>query len=95
MDLGSAITRCRTVAGIEKKDLARRAGITEQYMRDVENGNAMPSILRLETMAREMGFTVPVIILLAQGIDVTDQESIEMQMSIIRIGLESFASGEY
>ena len=87
MDLGSAITLCRMAAGIEKKDLARRAGITEQYMRDVENGNAMPSILRLETMAREMGFTVPVIILLAQGIDVTDQADINKQLDIIRISL--------
>ncbi|AIQ34722.1 MULTISPECIES: helix-turn-helix transcriptional regulator [Paenibacillus] len=48
--LGEYITFSRTAKGLSKSELARRVGITPQYMRDIEDNRTIPSEEKLELM---------------------------------------------
>ena len=53
--LGRAITVLRTEQGVERKELADRAGISYSYLAEIENGNKPPSSSVLVVLAEALG----------------------------------------
>ncbi len=53
--LGRTIKVARTDLGIERKDLAERAGISYSYLAAIENGQKQPSSQVLLTLAEALG----------------------------------------
>lgn len=50
--LGAKVRALRKARGFSRRDLARRTGISERFLADVEAGTANPSLLRLATLAQ-------------------------------------------
>ena len=53
--LGRAIKLLRTEQGVERKELADRAGISYSYLSEIENGNKPPSSSVLVVLAEALG----------------------------------------
>ena len=53
--LGRAIKLLRTEQGVERKELADRAGISYSYLAEIENGNKPPSSSVLVVLAEALG----------------------------------------
>jgi DNA-binding XRE family transcriptional regulator len=49
--LGHAIRRARTRLGLSMRDVAAKAGVSQPFLSDLENGRAMPSITTLYRLA--------------------------------------------
>jgi transcriptional regulator with XRE-family HTH domain len=58
MNLGQAAKLIRTASGIKQKEIAKRLGVTPNYISMVENGKREPSISFLRELA--VVFNVPV-----------------------------------
>jgi transcriptional regulator with XRE-family HTH domain len=64
MDLGKNIRITRIARGLSSAELARRVGVTANYVSLIENGRRTPSLKRLEAVAATLG--VPTSFLLRQ-----------------------------
>lgn len=53
--VGRAIKLLRTEQGVERKELADRAGISYSYLAEIENGNKPPSSSVLVVLAEALG----------------------------------------
>jgi len=53
--LGRAIKVARTELGLERKDLAARAGVSYAYLSDIESGRGRPSSKALRAIAEALG----------------------------------------
>jgi len=69
--LGRAIKVLRTIRGIDRKDLADRAGLSYSYLAEIENGKKSPSASAQKALADALG--VPVRALHAQASRLLDQ----------------------
>ncbi len=65
--LGRQIKVSRTDLGIERRQLAERAGISYSYMTEIENGNKPPSASVLERIARALGMRMSELIHTAEN----------------------------
>ncbi len=65
--LGRTIKVIRTDQGIERRDLAERAGISYSYLTEIENGNKPPSPTVLEPLARALGLRMFELMEAAEG----------------------------
>jgi transcriptional regulator with XRE-family HTH domain len=53
--VGAAIARARQRAGLSTRELAGRAGMSQPFLSNLENGRAMPSIATLYRLAHALG----------------------------------------
>ena len=65
--LGRTIKVLRTDLGIERRDLAERAGISYSYITEIENGNKPPSSSVLNPIASALGLRMSQLIEAAEG----------------------------
>jgi transcriptional regulator with XRE-family HTH domain len=65
--LGRTIKVFRTDLGIERRDLAERAGISYSYITEIENGNKPPSSSVLGPIAAALGLRMSQLIEAAEG----------------------------
>lgn len=65
--LGRTIKVFRTDLGIERRDLAERAGISYSYITEIENGNKPPSSSVLGPIATALGLRMSQLIEAAEG----------------------------
>ncbi|NLO28592.1 MAG: helix-turn-helix transcriptional regulator [Actinobacteria bacterium] len=65
--LGRTIKVIRTDLGIERRDLAERAGISYSYITEIENGNKPPSSSVLGPIASALGLRMSQLIEAAEG----------------------------
>jgi len=65
--LGRTIKVIRTDLGIERRDLAERAGISYSYITEIENGNKPPSSSVLGPIATALGLRMSQLIEAAEG----------------------------
>lgn len=65
--LGRTIKVIRTDLGIERRDLAERAGISYSYITEIENGNKPPSSSVLGPIAAALGLRMSQLIEAAEG----------------------------
>lgn len=52
------VRQVRQRVGISQKDLARKVGITQAFLSEVETGNKSPSLLTAAKLARALGCTI-------------------------------------
>jgi transcriptional regulator with XRE-family HTH domain len=65
MKLGEAIKEVRGERELTQKDLAKRVGITQSHLSQLESGNKEPSLSTLERIAEELDLSVPMLVVLA------------------------------
>jgi transcriptional regulator with XRE-family HTH domain len=65
--LGRTIKVIRTDQGIERRDLAKRAGISYSYLTEIENGNKPPSSSVLAPIAEALGLRMSQLIEAAEA----------------------------
>ena len=63
MKLGQAIKLVRTANGLRQKEIARKLGVTPNYVSLIESGNRGPSISFLNRLADVLGVPVGVFFL--------------------------------
>ncbi|MFF2653576.1 helix-turn-helix domain-containing protein [Streptomyces sp. NPDC058045] len=63
--IGRAIRQARQDAGLTLRDVAKRAGMSQPFLSQLENGRSMPSLMTLHKVAAALGATAHG--LLAQG----------------------------
>ena len=63
--IGQAIRQCRAEAGLTQEQLAAKAGITYQYLSDIENGKKNFTLDVGESVAHELGLTFETLVELA------------------------------
>ena len=63
MTLGNAIKVVRTASGIKQKALAKKVGVTANYLSLVESGKREPSISFLNRLAHTLGIPVGIFFL--------------------------------
>jgi transcriptional regulator with XRE-family HTH domain len=76
--LGRTIKVIRTDLGIERRDLAERAGISYSYITEIENGNKPPSSSVLNPIASALGMRMSQLIEAAEA----RMDSQEAQLSL-------------
>ena len=54
---GSVITRLRTAKGWSRPSLARRADLSETYVRLIEHGQSVPTLTVIVNLAEVLGVT--------------------------------------
>lgn len=64
--LGRAVKASRAEQGIERKDLARRAGISYPYLAEIEQGTKRPSADALIPIAQQLGIKQSELLLKAE-----------------------------
>ena len=52
------VRQARPRVGISQKDLARKVGITQAFLSEVETGTKSPSLLTAAKLARALGCTI-------------------------------------
>ena len=52
------VRQVRQRVGISQKDLARKVGITQAFLSEVETGTKSPSLLTAAKLARALGCTI-------------------------------------
>lgn len=52
------VRQVRQRIGISQKDLARKVGITQAFLSEVETGTKSPSLLTAAKLARALGCTI-------------------------------------
>lgn len=52
------VRQARQRVGISQKDLARKVGITQAFLSEVETGTKSPSLLTAAKLARALGCTI-------------------------------------
>lgn len=67
MDLGRAAKLMRTASGLKQREVARRLGVTSNYLSLIENGRREPSISFLKKLARVLGVPVGLFFLWEEG----------------------------
>lgn len=65
MDYAKALKVARAIAGLQQKDLARRAGLDPSHISLIELGKRKPSSTALETMSQALGIPPHLLTLLA------------------------------
>lgn len=65
MNYGKAIRTARAAVGLKQHELAKRADITKSHLSLIEAGKRTPSLEALESLARELGVPVHLLMLLA------------------------------
>jgi len=60
--IGKNIRKIREEAGMNQRELAKKAGISHQYISDVERGRATPSIAFLEKIAKALGVRLAILL---------------------------------
>jgi transcriptional regulator with XRE-family HTH domain len=68
--LGHAIRRARARLGLSMRDVAGKAGVSQPFLSDLENGRAMPSITTLYRLADTFDLTPQDLLPALQGDDV-------------------------
>jgi transcriptional regulator with XRE-family HTH domain len=58
MELSRAVRLMRTASGMKQKDVARKVGVTPNYLSLVENGRREPSVSLLKGLARVLGVPI-------------------------------------
>jgi transcriptional regulator with XRE-family HTH domain len=53
-----AIRERRKAAGLNQRELARRTGLTPEYLNSIERGPRRPGVLTLVRIARALGVTI-------------------------------------
>lgn len=65
MNYGKALKVARAIAGLQQKDLARRAGLDPSHISLIELGRRKPSPVALERMSQALGMPPHLLMLLA------------------------------
>ena len=64
--IGIAVRRLRDGRGLTRRELARKSGVSERFLADLESGQGNISVLRLHDVARALGSSAAEILLAAQ-----------------------------
>ena len=56
-ELGRTVRGARKARGWSRRELARRAGVSERFLADIETGAGNPSVLKLSELARALDTT--------------------------------------
>jgi putative transcriptional regulator len=62
-NLGKTIKLSRTKIGAKQKDLARKVGITQSYLCQIENGQKIPELKLIEKISVELGLSTSMLLL--------------------------------
>lgn len=65
MDYGKALRIARAIAGMEQKQLARKAGLDASHISLIESGNRQPSIRAITKLCRALQIPEPLFTVLA------------------------------
>lgn len=57
-DIGKRIAKFRRKAGMTQVQLAKKVGLTENWIQQIEYGNTEPSVAKLIIFAEALGITV-------------------------------------
>jgi transcriptional regulator with XRE-family HTH domain len=71
MDAGSLLRHARTKAGLSQRQLARRAGVSQTAISQIEGGKASPRFETLDRLLSVCGFELDLIPRAGVGIDRT------------------------
>jgi len=75
MNLGDTIANLREVRGLKQKELAKRVGITQAYLSQIENNKKEPNFSKLKIIGEVLDVPVPLIFFLAMDEqDVSNQK---------------------
>jgi transcriptional regulator with XRE-family HTH domain len=88
-DIGRGIKFVRVAAGLRQGEMAKRLGISQNYLSLLENNKAEPSLSLLRKISSE--FHVPVSFLLMEGVvefDSDDPEVAEMLKEVHKLILQ-------
>ena len=89
MTLGQAIKVVRTASGIRQRELARKVGVTANYMSLVEGGKREPSIAFLNRLAKALGIPIGIFFLWQEvGGNAADQRHLDKIRQLL-VRLES------
>lgn len=70
MNIGQSINKVRKLKGIKQYVLAKKIGITQPYLSQIEKGNRKPSMDTLEAIVKSLN--VPLPILFWESIEIED-----------------------
>jgi len=59
----------REAAGLNQRELARRTGLTPEYLNAMERGTRQPGILTLVRIARALGLSIDDLIVVDEGME--------------------------
>jgi len=65
MNIGQAISKIRNDKGVKQKFVAEKAGISPEYLSNIESGGKTPTIPTIEAIAAALEVSVPYLLLLA------------------------------
>ena len=65
MDIGQAIRKVRNDKGIKQKFIAEKAGISNEYLSNIESGAKTPTISALNRICDALGISLAYLLLLA------------------------------
>jgi transcriptional regulator with XRE-family HTH domain len=92
--LGNAIKVVRTASGLRQRELARKIGVTANYMSLVEGGKREPSIALLNRLAKGLGIPIGIFFLWQEvGEDATDARRLNKIRELL-VRLESMYLSE-
>ena len=72
MNLGNAIRKLRNEKGIKQKFIASRAGISNEYLSNIENGTKMPTIAVINKICDALEVSVAYLLLIAVESNIED-----------------------
>lgn len=65
MNIGDAIKKLRQENGIKQNFIADKAGISKEYLSNIESGNRQPTLQSLAKICDALNVSVPYLLLLA------------------------------
>ena len=60
MNIGIALLKARKDNGLRQNEVAKRTGLSQTYLSQIENGGKIPSIDVIETLAKEYNMPFPI-----------------------------------
>src|SRR5260370_8591605 len=75
--VGATVRRLRDGLGLTRRELAKKSGVSERFLADLEGGQGNISVLRLHDVARALGSSAAELLLAAQP-DRTDRRMVAL-----------------
>lgn len=89
MNYGRSIQTLRKRRGLTQRELAARAGVDQSYVSLLERGERIPNMDVLETLARELGTPLALLVLLASDTEdlrnVSPDDAQELGAEILKL----------
>ena len=70
MNISKNIKKFRNLSGISQVELAKKTGLTRNYLTLLENGKRMPSVPTLNKISKVLGVPVPIL-----TVDISEKDS--------------------